>query len=60
MTELSSGWRKSSKSDTNGACVETATANGTVLVRDTTSRNGETIEFTASAWSTFLGSVKRG
>lgn len=59
MTELSSAWRKSSKSDTNGACVETATANGAVLVRDTTNRNGETIEFAASAWSGFLGAVKR-
>jgi hypothetical protein len=59
MRELSSQWRKSSKSDTNGACVETATANGTVLVRDTTNRNGGTIEFSAAAWFTFLGSVKR-
>jgi len=60
MTKLSSQWRKSCKSDTNGECVETATASGTVLVRDTTNRNGGTIEFTASAWSAFLGAVKRG
>jgi Domain of unknown function (DUF397) len=60
MTELSSQWRKSSKSDTNGACVETATANGAVLVRDTTNRSGGTIGFTTAAWSAFLGAVKRG
>jgi hypothetical protein len=57
MTELSSQWRKSSKSDTNGACVETATANGDVLVRDTTNRDGGTLSFTASAWSVFLRSL---
>jgi hypothetical protein len=57
-TELSSAWRKSSKSGTNGQCVETATANGNVLVRDTTNRDGGTLAFGAAAWSAFLGSVK--
>jgi hypothetical protein len=53
-------WRKSTYSVNAGNCVETATASGVVLVRDTASRDGGTIEFTASAWSAFLGAVKRG
>ena len=52
-------WRKSSKSGSNGACVEVADYdNGTVTVRDTTNRDGGTLAFAASAWSTFLASVR--
>jgi len=52
-------WRKSSYSGNGGsACVETAAGQGLILVRDTTNRDGGTLAFSASAWSTFLGSVK--
>jgi len=53
-------WRKSSFSDANGgSCVETASANGTILVRDTTNRDGRTLTFTAQAWPAFTTDIKR-
>ena len=53
-------WRKSSFSDANGgSCVETAGANGLILVRDTTNRDGATLAFTADAWRAFMTDVKR-
>jgi Domain of unknown function (DUF397) len=52
-------WRKSSYSGANGSCVETATGNGVVLVRDTTNREGGTLAFTAGAWQVFLETWRR-
>ena len=47
-------WRKSSYSDGNGgACIETASGTGIILVRDTTDRDGVTLEFAAGAWEQF-------
>ena len=52
-------WRKSSFSDANGgSCVETANGNGTILVRDTTNRDGRTLTFTAQAWRAFTTDIK--
>ena len=46
-------WRKSSYSGANGGdCVEVASAEG-VAVRDTTDRDGITLEFSAEAWQRF-------
>jgi len=46
-------WRKSTYSGANGAsCVEVASAEG-VAVRDTTDRDGVTLQFTAEAWQQF-------
>jgi Domain of unknown function (DUF397) len=46
-------WRKSSYSGANGGdCVEVAAAEG-VAVRDTTDREGVTLEFSAEAWQQF-------
>jgi hypothetical protein len=46
-------WRKSSYSGANGGdCVEVASAE-IVAVRDTTDREGVTLEFTAAAWQQF-------
>jgi hypothetical protein len=59
MEQLTPGWRKSSYSGNGGAnCVETRNAPGTVLVRDTTDRDGGTLAFTTDAWTSFTASLK--
>ena len=59
MEQLTPGWRKASYSGNGGAnCVETGNAPGTVLVRDTTDRDGGTLSFTANAWRAFMANVK--
>ena len=46
-------WRKSSYSGANGGqCVEVASAE-IVAVRDTTDREGVTLQFSAAAWQQF-------
>jgi hypothetical protein len=52
-------WRKSTYSDANGGnCVEVADAANVVLVRDTTDRAGATLALSATAWQTFLGTLR--
>ncbi len=51
-------WRKSSFSGTNGSCVETATGKDVILVRDTTDRDGGTLNFPAKAWQAFTAGIR--
>ena len=51
-------WRKSTYSDASGGqCVEVA-SDDTVMVRDTTNRDGGTLAFSAAAWERFLGTIR--
>lgn len=51
-------WRKSTFSSGNGgACIETASGSGVILVRDTTNRDGGTLGFTAEAWQSFIATL---
>jgi hypothetical protein len=55
---MESTWRKSTDSDANGGqCVEVA-ADGVILVRDTTDRDGGTVASSTLAWERFTGSLK--
>jgi hypothetical protein len=56
---IDAAWRKSTYSGADGGdCVETASAGGTVIVRDTADRDGGTLVIGASAWVRFVASVK--
>ena len=59
MDTIDSPWRKSSYSGTSGgACVETASGAGVILVRDTTDRDGFTLSVPTDAWARFTHSLR--
>ncbi|WBB56907.1 DUF397 domain-containing protein [Verrucosispora sp. WMMD573] len=51
--EAVTGWRKSSHSGDEGACVEMAVVPGTVAVRDSKDPHGPLLTFRPSAWTAF-------
>jgi hypothetical protein len=52
-------WRKSTYSDASGGqCVELASKDAAVLVRDTTDRDSGTLSFTAAAWQEFADALR--
>lgn len=62
LTPSFANWRKSTRSNPGGNCVEVgftpdATETG---IRDTKDRSYGTLAVSASTWSTFLANVKAG
>ena len=57
---LASDWRKARRSISNGACVEVATAETRVLVRDSVNPAGAKIAYAPGAWQGFIDSAKAG
>lgn len=50
-------WRKSSYSGNGNNCVEAATLDGRIAVRDTTEHTGVVLDFSAHAWEDFTSSL---
>ena len=63
MERLNPAWRKSSYSGNGGAnCVETASSDGGVLVRDSKQNGGASrivLNMPPSAWQRFTDSIKQ-
>jgi hypothetical protein len=53
-------WRKARRSANNGACVDVASANPHVLVRDSKDQSGPVMRYSGSAWQAFLADARKG
>lgn len=59
MASLSQArWFKSSRSQQNGTCVETAFIPGRVAARDSKDPDGPVLIFGLPAWTAFLNTIK--
>lgn len=56
-SKLNNQWRTSSRSGTNGQCVEARLHNGVIEVRNSKDRCGATTRFTTAEWKAFLASI---
>jgi hypothetical protein len=57
MAERELSWRKSSRSGTNGDCVEVAELPGRVMVRDSKDVTGPVLAVTRAEWAAFVRSL---
>lgn len=53
-------WRKASWSVANGQCVEIASAQAAVVVRDSVNASGPVVTYPVDAWRTFLANARVG
>lgn len=60
MSILDATWRKSSRSGSEGACVEVRRVPSSVQVRDTKDRTGPVLSFPTDAWQGFIAAVHDG
>ncbi|GGM17859.1 MULTISPECIES: DUF397 domain-containing protein [Micromonospora] len=58
MTTLT--WKKSTRSNAGGDCVEVATPPQLVLVRDSKDQQGPVLSFTSGQWTGFVRGIKVG
>lgn len=57
---LSSEWKKSTRSQNNGACLEARLSGDVVQVRDSKNTQGPALSFTVAEWLAFLDGAKHG
>ncbi len=55
---MDSEWRKSSRSGSNGACVEARRVNMTVEVRDSKNPSVMSLGFAVRSWAAFITGLK--
>ena len=58
MEQVDPRWRKASYSGNGANCVEAGHIPGAILVRDTTHRDGATLNVPAEAWTRFIASLR--
>lgn len=58
MRVLDATWRKSTRSNNEGACVEARYADRTAQVRDSKDPSGPVLTFTPAAWSAFVVALR--
>jgi hypothetical protein len=58
MQALDGTWRKSTRSNNNGSCVEARHVDLATEVRDTKDRQGPVLAFTPDSWTMFVNGIK--
>lgn len=53
-------WRKSTRSQANGNCVEVAEVQNVIAVRDSKNPSGPTLAFDRTDWAAFVNGIHAG